>query len=107
MTVSENVYSAIESTLTKTPAIYRYTEIIPKTFPVSTGSKSWNHEDIFNREPIRRFALAMTTNKAFLGSKADNPFHYQKFNLENITLYRNGYPLLQHRYRQTTIKNFT
>ena len=92
MTVSENVYSAIGSTLTKTPAIYRYTEIIPKTFLVSTGSKSWNNEDIFNREPTRRFALAMTTNKAFLGSKADNPFHYQKFNLENITVYRNCYP---------------
>ena len=91
MTVSENVYSAIESTLTI--AIYRYTEIIPETFLFSTGSKSWNHEDIFNREPIRRFALAMTTNKAFLGSKANNPFHYQKFNLENITVYRNGYPI--------------
>ena len=93
MTVSENVYSAIESTLTKTPAIYRYTEIIPKTFLVSTVSKSWNHEDIFNREPIRRFALAMTRNKAFLGSRAVNPFHYQKFNLEKITVYRNGYPI--------------
>ena len=93
MTVTENVYSAIENTLTKTPAIYRYTEIIPKTFLVSTGSKSWNHEDIFNREPIRRFALAMTTNKAFLGSKDANPFHFQKFNLESITVYRNGYPI--------------
>ena len=29
MTVSEIVYSAVESTLPKTTAIYRYTEIIP------------------------------------------------------------------------------
>ena len=107
MTGSENVYSAIESTLTKTPAIYRYTKIKPKTLLDSTGSKLWNHEDIFNRKYIRRFALAMTTNKAFLGSKADNPFLYQKFNLENIMVYRDGYDMLLHRYRQTAIKNFT
>ena len=40
MTVSDNVYSAIETTLTKTPALYRYTEIIPKTFLLSTGVQS-------------------------------------------------------------------
>ena len=106
MTVSENVYSAIESTLTKTPVIYRNTEIMPKTFLVSTGSKSWNHEDIFNCEPIRRFSLAMTTNKAFLGSKADKPFHYQKFNLENITVYRNAYPIAATPLQTDNDKNF-
>ena len=93
MTVSENVYSAIESTLAKTPAIYRYTEIIPKTFNVSRGIKSWNQGDIFNHEPIRRFALAMTTNSSFLGAKRENPFHFRKFGLESITVYRNGYPI--------------
>lgn len=93
MTVSENVYSAIESTLAKASAMYRYTEIIPKTFNVSRGMKSWNHEDIFNREPIRRFALAMTTNSSFLGAKKENPFHFRKFDLDSITVLRNGYPI--------------
>ena len=69
MTVTENVYTAIETNLTKMPAIYRYTEIIPKTFIISNNSSSWNQEDIFNREPIRRFAIAMTTNQAFLEVK--------------------------------------
>ena len=93
MTVSENVYSEIESTLAKASAMYRYTEIIPKTFIVSKGLKSWNHEDIFNREPIRRFALAMTTNSSFLGAKRENPFHFRKFDLDSITVLRNGYPI--------------
>ena len=93
MTVSDNVFTAIETTLTKMPAIYRYTEIIPKTFIMSNNSSSWNQEDIFNREPIRRFAIAMTTNAAFLGSKALNPFHFRKFDLTSITVYRNGYPI--------------
>jgi len=93
MTVTDNVYSAIEKTLTKTPAIYRYIEVIPKTFLISTGSRSWSHEDIFTREPIRRFALAMSPNANFLGAKRANPFHYQKFGLRSITVYRNGSPI--------------
>ena len=67
--------------------------MIPELFLVSTGSKSWNHEDIFFRELFRSYASAITTNKAYLGSKADNPFHYQKFNKDNFTVYRNGYPI--------------
>lgn len=93
MTVTEDVYSAIETTLTKTPAIYRFTEVIPKTFLISRDVRSWDHEDIFNREPIRRFAFAMITNQAFLGAKRSNPFHFQKFNLDSIIVYRNGYPV--------------
>ena len=61
-TVIGNVYSAIESPLVKTPGIYRFTEITPKTFNVTKGIESWNKGDILNHESIRRFALAMTTN---------------------------------------------
>ena len=68
MSVSDNVYSAIETTLTKIPALNGYTEIIPKTFVMFTGSKGWDHEEIFNREHNRKFAVEMTTNEAFLGS---------------------------------------
>ena len=36
LTVADNVYTAIESTLTKMPALYRYTETLSKSSPVST-----------------------------------------------------------------------
>ena len=65
MTVADHVYTAIESTLTKMPALYRYTETIPKTFLVSLNSQSWDQEDVFNREPFRRFVIAMSTNGGF------------------------------------------
>ena len=42
MTVFEQVFIAIEKTLTKSPALYRYTEVIPKTFLIPTGSRSWS-----------------------------------------------------------------
>lgn len=93
MTVSDQVFTAIEKTLTKTPALYHYTEVLPKTFLIPSGSRSWIKEDVFSKEPIRRFAVALCTNAAFLGSKTTNPFHYQKFHLNEITVYRNGFPV--------------
>ena len=35
----------------------------------------------------------MNTNNAYLGTNRTNPFNYQKFDLEQITLRRNGLPL--------------
>ena len=93
MTVSEQVFIAIEKTLTKTPALYQYTEVLPKTFLIPTGSRSWSKEDVFSREPIRLFALALVSNASFLGSEDTNPFHYQKHNLNEVTVYWNGYPV--------------
>ena len=55
--------------------------------------QSWSHEDIFAREPNRRFVIALATNEAFLGAKPVNPFHFQNFNLNSFTVYRNGYPV--------------
>ncbi len=90
MTVSDEVVTAIERTLLKTPAMYRYNEVISKSFLASTGARSWKHEDIFNKEPIRRMVIALNTNQDFLGSNQSNPFHYRKFDLSQIAVYRNG-----------------
>ena len=59
MTVSDNVVGAIEKTLLKTPAMYRYNEVITKTFLATSGQRSWKHEDIFTKEPIRRLIVAL------------------------------------------------
>ena len=91
MTVSDNVVGTIEKTLLKTPAIYRYNEVITKTFLATTGQQSWKHEDIFTKEPIRRVIVALCVGTAFIGINTANPFHYQKFGLRVITIYRNGF----------------
>lgn len=90
MVVNENAFTSIERALLKTPAMYHYTEVIPKTFIIPNGQNSWKHEDIFMREPIRRMAIAMNTNAAFGISNRGNPYNYQKFDLRSITLNRNG-----------------
>ena len=90
MTIADHVWTAIEKTLRKTPAVYRYTEVLPRTFLATTGIRSWSHEDIFSKEPVRRMIIAMETNQAYLGTNRTNPFHYQNFNLSQIVVYRNG-----------------
>ena len=36
----------------------------------------------------------MATNQAYLGTNCTNSFHYQKFNLSQIVVYRNGQPIV-------------
>ena len=93
MTLNDTVVSAIEKKLLSSPASYPYLETLTKTFLASTGLHSWKQEDIFAREPIRRLAICLNTNEAFLGNNRQNPFHFLKFNLEQIYVYRNGLPV--------------
>ena len=91
MTVSDNVLGAIEKTLLKTPAMYRYNEVISKAFLATAGQQSWKQEDIFTKEPIRRLIVAMCRGDAFIGTNTLNPFSYRKFDLNEIINYRNGF----------------
>ena len=93
MTLNDDVVSAIEKTLLTSPASYPYLETITKTFLASTGLQSWKQEEVFSREPIRHLAICLNTNESFLGSKQLNLFHFRKFNLEQICIYRNGLPV--------------
>ena len=71
---------------------------------ISTGLQSWKQEDVFSREPIRRLAICLNTNEAFLGSKQLNPFHFRKFNLEQICIYRNGLRVADNPIMTTDVK---
>ena len=93
MTVTAHVLSAIESTLLKTPANYPYQEEITKSFLATAGQRSWQQEDIFAHEPVRQTIIELNTNNAFLGTNRTNPFHYQNFGLEQVTVRRNGLPI--------------
>jgi hypothetical protein len=93
LSVTENVYESLERSLQQHPALYRFIEDLPKTYIVPANLNTWKQENIFLNEPVRRFALAMNTNIAFGASRTHNPFHYRKFNLRSITIYRNGIPI--------------
>ena len=95
ITIADHVLSAIEKTLLKTPAVYRYTEVLPRTFLPTRCVHSWRQEDVFSKEPVRRMAIAMSSNQAYLGSNRTTSFHYQKFGLSQIVIYCNGLPFVE------------
>ena len=109
MTVTDNVVGAIEKTLLKTPAMYQYNEVKSKAFLATAGQQSWIKEDIFTREPIRRLNNAMSASAAFIGTTNQNPVSYQKFGLNEITVYRNGFATAgtQLQFRPETIRSYT
>ena len=96
MTVSDNVVGAIEKTLLRTPAMNRYIEVLTKTFLATAGQRSWKHEDVFTKEPIRRLIVALCRSNAFIGTNNIDPYRYQKFDLRKITVYRNGFATMAH-----------
>ena len=66
-----------------------------------------NKKIFFAREPIRRLAICLNTNEAFLGNNRQNPFNFRKFDLEQIYSYRNGLPVQTIRYQQVMTNVFT
>ena len=52
MTVTDFVLSSIEKSLLKTPAIYNYFEVLPRTFLATTGVQSWRQEDFLPKSPF-------------------------------------------------------
>ena len=78
------------------PVEYNYLETLAKTFIIPARQNQFIQENIFNNAPIRRIAIAMTSNSAFTGSFAENPFWYQQFDLRDIRFFRGGQPIVHH-----------
>jgi hypothetical protein len=88
--VAAEEYAQLERSLATRPAIYEYPEIVTKTYLVPKGHNAMIEEDIFNAAPIRRLVIAMNQIPQFTGTHGSNPFHYQKFDLKRVLLYREG-----------------
>ncbi len=88
--VAGEEYARLERSLSARPAFYEFLEVIPKTYLIPAGHNQMIEEDIFNAAPIRRLVVAMNLSEDFRGSLGSNPFHYRKFDLKRVMLYREG-----------------
>ena len=77
-----------------TPAEFNYLETLAKTFIIPARQNQFIQENIFNKAPVRRVAIAVNTNSAFTGSYTENPFWYQQFDLRQIRTLRGGQPIV-------------
>ena len=80
--------------LAYTPVEFNYLETLTKTFIISTRQNQFIQENIFNKAPVRRIAIAMKTNSAFTGSYTEKPFWYEQFDLREIRILSGGQPIV-------------
>ena len=66
------------------PVEYNYLETLAKIFIIPARQNQFIQENIFNNAPIRRVAIAMNTNSAFIGFFTEKTFWYQQFDLKEI-----------------------
>ena len=76
------------------PVEFNYLETLATTFIIPARQSQFIQENIFNNVPVRRIAIAMKTKSAFTGSKTENPFWYQHFELIQIRILRGGQPIV-------------
>ena len=76
------------------PVEYNKLETLAKPFIRPARQNQFIQENIFNKAPIRRIAIAMNTNSAFTGSFTENPFWYQQFDLRQVRILRGGQPFV-------------
>ena len=87
MTLNDNVTSAIEKSLLSSPASYPFFGNVTKTFLASADLRSWKQENFFTGINPQTCIL-FNTNEIFLGNNRLNSFHYRKFGLKQLYIYR-------------------
>jgi hypothetical protein len=70
--------------LQKSPALYPYEKSNIKTFTISTGSFSWETDDIYQGDIPSRMLVALTTATAFSGKYEKNPFNFHHHHVNSI-----------------------
>ena len=92
--LSDDYHKKRMDMLAYAPVEYNYLETLTETFIILARRKQFIQENIFNKAPIRRVAIAMNTNSAFTGFFTENPFWYQHFDLKQIRILRRGQPIV-------------
>ena len=80
--------------LANTPVEFNYLETLAKTFIIPARQNQFIQDNIFNKAPVRRVAIAMNTNSAFTGWYTENSFWYQQFDLRQIRIVRGDQPII-------------
>ena len=76
------------------PVAYKYLETLARTFILPARQNQFIQENIFNKAPIRRVAIAMSTNSVFTGSFTENAIWYHQVDLRQIRILTGGQPIV-------------
>ena len=86
-----SVFLAQAKTLEKSNAKYPIRRVVCKTFQVPRGFLDVSHEKLFSGQLPSRLVIGLVSNDAYNGTKTKNPFNFQNFRLNEISVYMDGH----------------
>ena len=92
--LKNNYHEKRLDTLACTPLEFKNVETFPKIFNIPATQNRFIQENILTYAPVRRIAIAMSTNSAFTGSYNEKHFWYQQFDFENFRRLRGCQPIV-------------
>lgn len=81
---------AINQMLEKTNARFKIRRVTLKHLPIAQGLTTVMYDQVYNGQIPERIVLALVNDASFNGSYQSNPFNFQHFNINYLTLYVNG-----------------
>lgn len=88
--LSPSVFLAHAKALERANAKYPIHRVICKTFTIPVGFLDVSHEKLFSGQLPTRLVVGLVRNDAFNGDLHRNPFNFQHFNLNEISVYVDG-----------------
>lgn len=89
-TINPSILLAHARTLNQCTAKYPYKRVEIHSVTLSQGTRQQNLENLFLGKVPSRLIIGMVTNSAFSGDISKNPFNFQHFNLNNLSVVVNG-----------------
>jgi hypothetical protein len=91
--ISPSILIAHSKVLASTPARYAVGRVEMKQFTIPSTLMSFNIENMFVGQMPVRIIVGLTLNSAVMGNYAQNPYNFKHFNLNYISLTRDGVPV--------------
>lgn len=88
--ISPGVLIAHAKTLAKTTAKYPITRVEVKSFTMHSGIVGDTLDNVILGQLPKRIILGFVSNKAFNGDRTSNPFNFQNYSINFLSLYVDG-----------------
>ena len=88
--VDQTVSDATELILKQTPALYPVRRVECKALTISAGIASTRKDNIFSGLIPKSFVMGLVDLNAYNGTYGKNPYNFQHFGVEALTLTANG-----------------
>ena len=85
-------------------ALYPVNHTEMQRYSIPAGQKTFRMDDLFTSQSPKLVMVAMTTDKAYSGDYALNPFNFQHFDLNEISLLADGVSIPGPRYKPNFAK---